>query len=194
MKNQFKGFISGMLVTLLLVGSIGTAAATVGTKTAQLNYNNIKVTLDGVNVNLVDGGGNPAEPFIIDGTTYLPIRAISNAFGLDVSWDGATQTVILSRPTGAQPSQPQGGGSNGGNGSNIGSTPGNTGDADNFYTWDNPEQQNTSAKWVLNTSSMKIHYPICSEVRRIAPQNYATSNLSEAELLLQGYTTCGRCH
>lgn len=103
MKNQFKGFVTGVLVTLLLVGSIGTAAATVGTKTAQLNYNNIKVTLDGENVNLVDANGNPVEPFIIDGTTYLPIRAISNAFGLNVGWDGATQTVILTHPGTAQP-------------------------------------------------------------------------------------------
>lgn len=92
-----------MLVTLLLIGSIGTAAATVGTKTAQLSYNNIKVTLDGTNVNLVDANGNPVEPFIIDGTTYLPIRAISNAFGLEVGWDGATQTVILTHPGAAQP-------------------------------------------------------------------------------------------
>lgn len=66
--------------------------------------------------------------------------------------------------------------------------------ADNFNTWDNQDQQNTSAKWVLNISSMKIHYPSCSEVRRIAPHNYRTSNESEAELISRGYTTCGRCH
>lgn len=71
---------------------------------------------------------------------------------------------------------------------------GGQGNADNFNTWDNQDQQNTSAKWVLNINSMKIHYPSCSEVRRIAPHNYSTSNLSEAELLAQGYTTCGRCH
>lgn len=71
---------------------------------------------------------------------------------------------------------------------------GGQGNADNFNTWDNQDQQNTSAKWVLNTSTMKIHYPSCSDVRRIAPHNYSTSNLSEAELLAQGYTTCGRCH
>lgn len=71
---------------------------------------------------------------------------------------------------------------------------GGQGNADNFNTWDNQDQQNTSAKWVLNTNTMKIHYPSCSDVRRIAPHNYSTSNLSEAELLAQGYTTCGRCH
>lgn len=107
MKNQFKGFISGVILTLLLVGIIGSAAATVGTQTATLNYNNITVTLDGVPVNLVDANGNPVEPFIIGGTTYLPIRAISNAFGLDVGWDGATQTVILTHPDVVDPAATQ---------------------------------------------------------------------------------------
>lgn len=198
MKKQWKSFMMGVLTTLLLVGAVGTAAATVGTVPANLEYSNITVTLDGVPVKLVDVNGNPVEPFIIDGTTYLPIRAISNAFGLEVDWDGATQTVILKHPNTTNPSQPQGGNpgennpsENNPNGTTSGNGPG---DADNFNTWDNPDQQNTSAKWVLNTSTMKIHYPRCSEVRRIAPQNYDTSNLSESELLAQGYTTCGRCH
>ena len=36
------------------------------------------------------------EPFIIDGTTYLPVRALSNALGFDVGWDNATSTVSIS--------------------------------------------------------------------------------------------------
>lgn len=96
MKNQWKGFISGVLVTLLMIGTIGTAAATTGKKTAELEYNNIKVTLDGTSVKLVDVNGNPVEPFIIGGTTYLPVRALASALGLNVSWDAATSTVILS--------------------------------------------------------------------------------------------------
>lgn len=98
MKSQLKGFITGVLVTLALIGSIGTAMATVGTKSAELAYNDIKVTLDGTPVNLVDVNGNPVEPFIISGTTYLPVRAVAGAFGLEVDWDGATQTVLLTHP------------------------------------------------------------------------------------------------
>ncbi len=103
MKGQLKGFISGVLVTLLLLGSMGTAMATVGTSSANLTYNDIKVTLDGVPVNLVDADGNAVEPFIINGTTYLPVRAVAGALGLDVNWDAATKTVILTRPGSAQP-------------------------------------------------------------------------------------------
>jgi len=67
------------------------------------------------------------------------------------------------------------------------------GNANNFNTYDNPEQQQTSNEWVLNTSSKKIHYPSCRDVKRIKPENYSTSNSSVDELKAQGYSTCGHC-
>ena len=68
------------------------------------------------------------------------------------------------------------------------------GSGENFNTYNPAEQQNTQDSWVLNTNTMKIHYPSCSQVKKIAPQNYSTSNLSEGELKNQGYSTCGVCH
>lgn len=50
-----------------------------------------------------------------------------------------------------------------------------------------------SDKWVLNTSTHKIHYLNCSDVKRIKPDNYSTSNSSVDELLAEGYTKCGHC-
>lgn len=47
--------------------------------------------------------------------------------------------------------------------------------------------------WVLNTNTMKIHYPSCSSVSRIAAHNYAESTASLDELLARGYSRCGRC-
>lgn len=67
------------------------------------------------------------------------------------------------------------------------------GNGDNFNTYDNPEQQETTATYVLNTNTMKIHHPSCSSVAKIAPHNYATSNQSIDELKTQGYDTCKRC-
>ncbi|MDE7431617.1 MAG: hypothetical protein K2N34_06870 [Lachnospiraceae bacterium] len=67
------------------------------------------------------------------------------------------------------------------------------GDDSNFNTYDYPEQHSTEATYVLNTSTKKIHYPSCSSVKKIAPQNYSTSNSSIDELKGQGYTTCGNC-
>lgn len=62
-----------------------------------------------------------------------------------------------------------------------------------FDTYDNQDQSQTADLWVLNTSSMKIHRPGCDSVPKIAPQNYATSSLSVAELEAQGYTPCKKC-
>lgn len=103
MKNQLKGFIAGVLVTLLLIGTIGTAAATVGRESATLVYNNIRVILDGKELALANVNGVPVEPFIIGGTTYLPVRGIASALGLDVTWDGASSTVVLTTPEAASP-------------------------------------------------------------------------------------------
>ena len=42
-----------------------------------------------------DANGNVVNPILKDGTTYLPVRAIGEAFDKDVAWDGATKTVTL---------------------------------------------------------------------------------------------------
>ena len=54
--------------------------------------------MDGKEIVPVDASGNVVEPFIIDGTTYLPVRAVSSALGLDVSWNDQTKTVELNTP------------------------------------------------------------------------------------------------
>lgn len=103
MKGNFRSFVSGCLVTAALVGIVGTAAATVGRQTVEVDYNDIKVTLDGQAVTLVDANGSAVEPFAIAGTTYLPVRAVSDALGLEVGWDAATSTVILATPEAERP-------------------------------------------------------------------------------------------
>lgn len=102
MKKQWKSFWGGVFVCLLLVGLIGSAAATIGKRTVEVDYNNIKVTMNGTAVNLVDANGSAVEPFAINGTTYLPVRAVANSLGLDVGWDGATSTVTLANKASEQ--------------------------------------------------------------------------------------------
>lgn len=92
MKDKLKGLIVGILIGAL---AVPTAFATVGTVTKELLYENIKITMNGEALNPTDANGTYVEPFIIDGTTYLPVRAIANAMGLDVLWDDTTKTVAL---------------------------------------------------------------------------------------------------
>ncbi len=90
-------FLAGMLTMALLFGTAGSAYAAYQ-KQATLNYNSIRITLDGQPLIPKDAAGQTVEPFIIDGTTYLPVRAVGQALGLGVDWDGHTNTVILTSP------------------------------------------------------------------------------------------------
>ena len=58
-------------------------------------YHNIKIFVDGAEIIPKDANGNTVEPFIVNGTTYLPVRAIATALGKEVYWDGPNYTVYL---------------------------------------------------------------------------------------------------
>ena len=78
--------------------------------------------------------------------------------------------------------------------SSSGKTSGGGGNADSFNLYNNPEQQNTEATYVLNTNTMKFHKPSCKSVAKIKPENYATSSASRDEIIVQGFEPCGNCH
>ena len=102
MKN-YKSFFAGMLTMLLIVCLTGTALATTGKVTKELEYRNISVSLDGKKLDLRDAKGNAVEPCMFEGTNYLPVRALAESLGLNVAWDGATNTVVLTSDTTAEP-------------------------------------------------------------------------------------------
>lgn len=89
-------FLAGMLTMALLSSLVVSASAFYSNVSKTLSYQNIKVTLNGQQLDLTDANGRKVEPFIIDGTTYLPVRAVSNSLGLDVTWNTSTKTVVLS--------------------------------------------------------------------------------------------------
>ncbi len=49
-----------------------------------------------------DAKGNGVEPFVYNGTTYLPVRVVGQAFNKEVRWDGATSTVYIGDDSGAE--------------------------------------------------------------------------------------------
>lgn len=86
------------MVLVLAMAVSTTVFATVGTRTAELLYDNIKIMLNGKEIVPTDANGNAVEPFIIDGTTYLPVRGVASALGMNVGWDDGTKTVALDNP------------------------------------------------------------------------------------------------
>ena len=92
-----------LAAVLLILGLALSVSASSGSKTAELFFCNIKIMMNGQEITPKDANGNTVEPFIIDGTTYLPVRAVSGALGLNVEWDGDTNTVFLTEAGHEQP-------------------------------------------------------------------------------------------
>lgn len=85
MKVKIKSFILGMLVMGILSGIVAYAAD---------NWQNISVLPNTIKV-VVNGKEVQADNFLYNDTTYLPIRAVSEALGKDVQFDGATGTAVI---------------------------------------------------------------------------------------------------
>lgn len=88
-KHDFKVFTAGVMATVLTMGGTTLAFSETARKNLVAEYNNIKIYVDGKLVQ------TSSEPFVVDGTTYLPVRAVGEAVGKSVTWDGATQSVYL---------------------------------------------------------------------------------------------------
>lgn len=89
-KEKLKGFIAGVCVTAMIAG-----AATVFAQNIDAYIGGIKVYWDGVEKTLLDAKGDKVEPMIYDGTTYVPLRAMSNLMGKEVSWNQQEMTVYV---------------------------------------------------------------------------------------------------
>ena len=87
--KSFKDFVAGAVVATIAVGGVTTAFARSGNFSIPVTFRNISIKIDG------DTLITDKEPFIYDGTTYLPIRAVAEAVDKEVSWDDSTKTVSL---------------------------------------------------------------------------------------------------
>jgi len=105
-RGYFKGLMSGVLMTVVVTSLMIPVFAQAGLKTIDVFFDDIKLYVDGKLVKPTDGDGNEVMPFIYDGTTYLPVKTISNAlsnYEKEVSWDGETSSIYIGKaPVAAQ--------------------------------------------------------------------------------------------
>ncbi len=94
-KDKLKGFVIGIIAASVAISA--TAFAQNIQKTLNAVYRDIKLVVDGNSTTPKDANGNIVEPFIVDGTTYLPVRAVAEALGKEVSWDAETSTVYIGK-------------------------------------------------------------------------------------------------
>lgn len=98
MLKEMKGFVTGVAVTLVVSITACIVFASSGEQKISALFDNIKVLINGSEVELTDANGNAVEPFIYNGTTYIPVRAVAGAFGKEVSWDADNKEVIINDP------------------------------------------------------------------------------------------------
>ena len=97
MKKRLQGLIAGILIGALCVGGIAYAA---GTTWYDVFTGGVRLVVDGREIHPTDANGNTVQPVIYNGTTYLPVRAVADALGKAVYWDGPNYTVYLGNMNG----------------------------------------------------------------------------------------------
>ncbi len=93
MKHTRKALIALGLAAALSVGALAAGAAVNITVTP-----GIKVLVDGEEFVPKDANGKAVDVFAYEGTTYVPIRAVSEAFGLKVDYDAGQQAAVITSP------------------------------------------------------------------------------------------------
>lgn len=89
MNKKFKK-LAGFLAIMMLVLSVGTMGfATSSMVNLKAYYRDIKISKNGQQVQITP------EPFIVDGSTYVPLRAVSELLDKEVIWDGVNYKIDI---------------------------------------------------------------------------------------------------
>lgn len=97
-KNTFKGIAIGVLAGIITVVSLPVIA-----KGIEVAMNSVNIRLDGENVAfenenyVLQNGTEVPYSILYEGTTYLPVRKLSELLDVTVGWDNDTRTVILDK-------------------------------------------------------------------------------------------------
>ncbi len=96
MNNTVKSIISGVLAGLITVVSLPVIADTL-----EALKNSVNISLNGEEIASVDenytlqNGAKVPYSILYEGTTYLPVRKISELLNVGIGWDNDTRTVLI---------------------------------------------------------------------------------------------------
>ena len=95
---QIRGFVTGVIVTVLVLCLVVPAFADTVIKELRVAYGGISIYVDGDLQHPTNASGDPVEAMIYDGTTYLPVRALTNMLtDKAVNWDQDTRSVYIGK-------------------------------------------------------------------------------------------------
>lgn len=86
-----KKLLTGIIIGAMITTSVSAIAATTKVNMEAV-YSVNKLIVNGVDT----GKGNTA--FVSGGTTYVPLRTVSDALGNEISWDSSTKTIYINTP------------------------------------------------------------------------------------------------
>lgn len=98
MKEHTKGIFAGALAATLFIGIGTTALAATGQLTITVDPINIQV--NGETFQPKDAQGADVPVFAYNGTTYAPLRALAEAYGLEVGYDAQTNMATVGAKAG----------------------------------------------------------------------------------------------
>ncbi|NOU78228.1 hypothetical protein GC101_04975 [Paenibacillus sp. LMG 31459] len=94
-------FVSTIVVSSLLFGTVGVFAGNgVEAIKAKLNHD-IKFVLNGSKWTPKDQSGNNLSALVYNGSTYVPLRSVSEALGAEVDFDAASLTISIDGSSGS---------------------------------------------------------------------------------------------
>lgn len=89
-KNVMLGIVIGVMLTRTVV-----VATSGNLRTLTAEFCGISIDIDQRQFIPKDATGKKVEPFIVDGTTYLPVRAIAEAFNKEVIWNEEAKEIQI---------------------------------------------------------------------------------------------------
>ena len=93
-KKRILAFVLFALFALYLPAAAVEAATTI--RNIQASYTGLTIIADGAEIS------TEVEPFVSDGVTYVPLRAVAEALDREVTWDEKTNTVYIGAVPGAE--------------------------------------------------------------------------------------------
>lgn len=88
-----------LILTLIVFLAVPIIAATTLTAKQATVYTGTAVIVNGKALDYTNTNGTKAEAIAVDGVTYLPLRAMADTVGMEVTWDNETKTAKLTNKT-----------------------------------------------------------------------------------------------
>ena len=95
MKNKKIIYLLTVILCLTMGCFIGVNANSINEEINAILSYDVKIKYNNEYQNMYDANSNQVYPILYNGTTYVPIRAVSKIFDIPVDWDAENRTVLL---------------------------------------------------------------------------------------------------